>query len=109
MTALPEKTCSIARLITQPKLVTAVLAGIKTQQRRDGVYGWPGEVFTLGDSDFVITSLHRQRLGDMTDVDAKAEGYDDLQSYQAIILKMHANMVWNDDGLAWVHSFERQA
>ena len=31
----PQKTCSIDRLVTHPKLVAATLAGSKTQQRRD--------------------------------------------------------------------------
>jgi hypothetical protein len=41
----------------------------------------------------------------MTDEHAQAEGYSSLAMYKDIILKMHANMTWNDDGLAWVHSF----
>lgn len=101
----PEKTCSIERLVTQPRLVEAVKAGKKTQQRRDGVYGWPGETFDLGGMVFVITGLQRQRLGDMTEDDAKAEGYPSLESYKEIILKMHAGMSWNIESLVWVHSF----
>ena len=33
----PDRTCSIDRLVTHPKLVAATKAGVKTQQRRDGV------------------------------------------------------------------------
>ena len=82
MDAYPEKTCSIDRLITQPKLVAAAKAGIKTQQRRDGVYGWPGEEFVLDGMAFVMTALTRQSLGDMTDQQARAEGYPDLALYK---------------------------
>ena len=32
----PEKTCTNDRLVKQKKLVDATLAGVKTQQRRDG-------------------------------------------------------------------------
>lgn len=105
----PERTCSIERLVTQPRLVAAAKAGIKTQQRRDGIYAYPNEEFELEGVKFVITSLERQRLGDMTDQHAQAEGYPDLASYKDIILKMHAGMTWNDDGLAWVHSFAIKA
>jgi hypothetical protein len=105
MEAYPEKTCSIERLVTQAKLVEATKAGIKTQQRRDGVYGWPGETFDLDGMTFVVTDLKRQRLGDMTDADAKAEGYPNLETYRDIILKMHAGMTWNPDSLVWVHCF----
>ncbi|MCX7100374.1 MAG: ASCH domain-containing protein, partial [Methylobacter sp.] len=54
---------------------------------------------------FVVTDLQRQRLGDMTDEDAKAEGYPSLDMYRDIILKMHAGMTWEADSLVWVHSF----
>lgn len=101
----PKKTCSIERLVTQPRLAEAVKTGMKTQQRRDGVYGWPGETFDLDGMLFIITDLRRQRLGDMTDEDAKAEGYPSLESYKEIILKMHAGMSWNVESLVWVHSF----
>jgi hypothetical protein len=103
----PEKTCTIDRLIRHPKLVAAVLAGTKTQQRRDGLYAYPHETFTLDGIDFIITAVERQRIGDMTDSDAQAEGYPDLATYKNIILQMHANMAWNDDGLVWVHYFKR--
>lgn len=105
MDTKPTKNCSIDRLVTQPRLIEAVKKGMKTQQRRDGVYGWPGETFELDGMTFVITDLQRQRLGDMTDEDAKAEGFPGLESYKDIILKMHAGMTWSDDSLVWVHSF----
>lgn len=108
MESFPEKTCSLDRLVTHPKSVAAAVTGVKTEQRRHGVYGWPGETFDLDGVSFVMTDLYRQRVGDMTEQQAKAEGYNDLESYQDIIVKMHAGMVWNEDGLAWVHCFTRQ-
>jgi hypothetical protein len=109
MEAYPQKTCSIERLVTHAKLVEATKAGIKTQQRRDGVYGWPGETFNLDGTTFVVTDLQRQRLGDMTDADAHAEGYPNLDVYRNIILSMHAGMTWEADSLVWVHSFAVKA
>ncbi|WP_347987987.1 ASCH domain-containing protein [Methylomonas sp. AM2-LC] len=104
----PTKTCAIERLVTQPKLVAAALAGHKTQQRRDGLYAYPGETFILEGVEFEVTSVERHKIGDMTDADAQAEGFPSLALYKDIILKMHANMVWNDEGLVWVHSFKRR-
>ena len=101
----PDRTCSIDRLVTHPKLVAATKAGVKTQQRRDGVYGFPGETFDLEGETFIITDLSRQRIGDMTDEHAKAEGYPNLEMYKDIILRMHAGMTWNPDSLVWVHTF----
>lgn len=105
MTNYPEKTCSIERLVTHPKLVAAAKAGLKTQQRRDGLYALPGETFNLEGLAFIVTDVQRQRLGDMTDADAIAEGYPSLEAYRSIILSMHKGMEWNLDALVWVHSF----
>lgn len=109
MSEYPEKTCAIERLVRQPKLVAAVLAGRKSQQRRDGVYGYPGETFELDGVAFCISALFRQRLGAMSEADARAEGYADLESYQALITKMHPGMPWDQDHLVWVHEFEKLA
>ena len=107
MNDYPEKTCEIDRLVRRPKLVDAVLSGRKTQQRRDGVYGWPGEVFELEGASFTVTALERQKLGDMTDEDARAEGYPDLESYKSLILRMHSGMTWDGSHQVWVHCFEK--
>lgn len=108
-TNYPEKTCDITRLVTHPKLVAAALSGAKTQQRRNGVYAYPGETFQLDGVTFTVTGLEQQRLGDMSDADAQAEGYPSLGAYKQIILNMHPGMTWDDDGVAWVHSFRRNA
>lgn len=108
MSDYPEKTCDIDRLIRHPKLVEAALIGQKTQQRRDGLYAYPGETFTLNNVEFIVTQVVRQRIGDMSDADALAEGYPSLALYKDLILKMHNNMTWNDDGLVWVHIFEKR-
>ena len=103
----PAKTCEINRLVTHPKLVAATLAGTKTQQRRDGLYAYPNESFELEGINFIITTVKQQRLGDMTDADAQSEGYPNLETYKQIILRMHANMNWDESGLVWVHTFKR--
>lgn len=103
----PPKTCDIDRLVTHQRLVDAALAGRKTQQRRNGVYGYPGETFMLGSADFVITGLERQPLGEMTETDARAEGFPDLGTYKQLIISMHAGMDWNDEHEVWVHTFEK--
>jgi len=101
----PEKTCTIDRLVRQKKLVAATLAGDKTEQRRDGVYAYPGETFELEGRSFEITSLTHDRLGDMTDADARSEGFGDLESYRALIIRMHRGMDWDPDHRVWVHRF----
>ena len=108
VSSLPEKTCEIDRLVTHERLIDSVLSGNKTQQRRNGVYGYPGETFKLNDTVFVITALERQALGAMTDADARAEGFPDLETYKQIIISMHHGMSWNETHSVWVHTFARQ-
>jgi len=107
MNDYPAKTCDISNLVRHPKLVEAAVRGMKTRQGRDGVYAWPEETFELEGITFVVTSLTRERLGDMTDADARAEGYPDLAAYKDLILRMHKGMQWNPDALVWVHRFRK--
>ena len=50
MSDYPEKTCSVDRLVRNKKSIKSSLAGVKTQQRRDGIYAYPGETFFFGRS-----------------------------------------------------------
>jgi hypothetical protein len=105
MNDYPEKTCEIDRLVRQARLVEAALAGQKTEQRRDGVYAYPGETFDLKGTCFEVVSLTRERLGDMSDSDARAEGFQSLAQYRDLILRMHRGMEWDEEHLVWVHRF----
>ena len=67
MSDYPAKTCELESLVTHAKLVAAALADRKTQQRRNGVYGYPGEKFELEGCAFVIKDLRRETMDDMTD------------------------------------------
>lgn len=107
VTEYPAKTCELDRLVTQPKLIALTLNGDKTQQRRNGIYGYPGERFKLDGIDFEITGVSRQSLGEMTEADAKAEGFTNLNEYQQSILRMHPGMQWQPDALVWLHQFRR--
>lgn len=107
MADYPEKTCSIDRLVTHGKLVAAALSGSKTQQRRAGVYGYPGETFDLDGVTFVIDDLRQEQLGSMTEVEAKLEGYPSLEKYRDLILRMHPGMDWNEEFPVWVHEFSK--
>ena len=107
MSDFPEKTCEIDRLVTHPKLVAAALRGDKTQQRRAGVYGYPGETFELESVTFVIADLRHQNLGTMTEAEAHLEGYPNLEKYRDLILRMHPGMEWDDAFPVWVHEFKQ--
>ena len=105
MSEYPEKTCSIDRLVRQKMLVKAALAGTKTEQRRDGVYGYPGDTFDLEGQTFEVVSLTHEPLGRLDDQGARAEGFESLAQYRELILRMHKDMEWEPEHLVWVHRF----
>lgn len=101
----PKKSCSIERLVTIKKDVQKVIRGEKTATRRNGVYAHPGEVMELDGKQFEIKALYAQTLGEMTDIDAQAEGYESMRAYKDAILSIHPNMPWVSKMNVWVHEY----
>ncbi|WP_174616158.1 ASCH domain-containing protein [Virgibacillus ihumii] len=105
MENVPEKTCTIDKLVTIQEEIDKVLAGKKTASRRNGIYANVGEIMELQDKKFKIDDVYPQYLGDITDKDAMKEGYDDLKSYQQAILNIHPGMRWSPKMRVWVHEY----
>lgn len=54
--------------------------------------------------DFVkITARHRERLGDLTQEDAKKDGFSSLEEFQKFWTDLYG---WNPDQVVWVYDFE---
>jgi hypothetical protein len=106
---LPPKTCSIERLVTVEQDVQRVLTGEKTATRRNGRYADPGELMELQGRKFEVHSVYQQNLGDISDEQAKAEGFADLNAYKEYILSMHKGMPWIPTMKVWVHEFRPAA
>ncbi|WHY95097.1 ASCH domain-containing protein [Neobacillus cucumis] len=103
--ALPPKTCTIDRMITVAEDVQKVLSGEKTATRRNGRYADPGEIMTLEGREFVVEKVYSQSLGELTDDDARREGFNSLEDYKQSILSMHPGMPWLPQMRVWVHEF----
>ncbi|MEE6450227.1 ASCH domain-containing protein [Gottfriedia acidiceleris] len=103
--ALPPKTCTIERLVTIQEDVEKVLAGQKTATRRNGRYADVGEVMTLQNKQYVVEKVYSQSLGELTDEDAKQEGYSTVEEYKQSILSIHPGMPWLPKMRVWVHEF----
>ncbi|GEN84097.1 hypothetical protein SLU01_24090 [Sporosarcina luteola] len=105
MNELPEKSCSIERLVTIPEDVEKVLQGKKTATRRNGVYAYPDEIMVLDGKEFKIDKLYKQTLGEMTDEHAQQEGFANMEDYKQSILALHPKMPWVPKMSVWVHEF----
>lgn len=102
---LPPKTCSIERLITKEDDIARVLRGEKTATRRNGRYADPGEIMELGGKRYLVERVYKQALGELTDVHAQQEGYENVEAYKQSILAIHPNMPWLPHMQVWVHEF----
>lgn len=105
MEQLAPKTCTIDRLVTVEEDIKRVLSGEKTATRRNGRYADPGEIMELEGRKFEVHKVYQQTLGELTDQDAQAEGFADLESYKQYILSMHPGMPWLPHMKVWVHEF----
>lgn len=105
MKNLPEKSCSIERLVTIKADVQKVLEGKKKATRRNGVYAYPGEVMVLEGKGFKVDALYSQTLGEMTDEHARQEGFESMEAYKEAILALHPKMPWVPKMSVWVHEF----
>lgn len=104
-TTLPPKTCSVERLVTLEADVKKVLAGEKTATRRNGRYADPGEIMVLEGKKLVVENVYSQSLGELTDDDARREGYATVEEYKQSILSYHPGMPWLPQMRVWVHEF----
>lgn len=104
-TTLPPKSCSVERLVTMESDVKLVLAGKKTATRRNGRYADIGEVMTLEGRKFVVERVYSQSLGELTDDDARSEGFSTVEEYKQSILAYHPGMPWLPHMRVWVHEF----
>ncbi|WP_099354015.1 ASCH domain-containing protein [Fredinandcohnia onubensis] len=104
---LPAKTCTIERLVTMDSDVKKVLEGKKTATRRNGRYADVGEIMTLEGQQYKIDRVYEQSLGELTDADAKREGFDTVDEYKESILSYHPGMPWLPHMKVWVHEFSK--
>jgi hypothetical protein len=98
----------------KPEHVRPILEGRKTQTRRLGKKRWNvgaihqcktrlfhGEPFTR----VRITSVRRERLGDISDEDVVSEGYKTRADYRAAWEAIYGSP-WDDDMEVWVVDFK---
>src|SRR3954464_7403083 len=102
---LPAKTCTVEKLITVKADIEKPFVGEKTATRRNGRYADPGEIMTLEGRQFVVEKVYSQSLGELTDADARREGFETVEEYKQTILSYHKGMPWLPQMRVWVHEF----
>nr|WP_239544288.1 ASCH domain-containing protein [Virgibacillus halotolerans] len=92
-------------MVTIPADIDKVVDGQKTATRRNGIYADIGEVMKLKDKQFIVERIYQQKLGEVTESDARQEGYQSLEAYKQSILSMHPGMKWVPNMKVWVHEY----
>ncbi|SIR91062.1 ASCH domain-containing protein [Natronorubrum thiooxidans] len=92
-------------LLPAERLRTAVLEGEVTQIHRGDKHATTGDTFDIEGTTFELVAVTEQRLGDLTDEDARAEGSPDLEAYKQRIERTH-DTEWDDETTAFLHRFE---
>jgi hypothetical protein len=99
-------------LVFKENNLCRVLEGRKTQTRRTGkhelqvgkIYSIKHRFFEKATAKVLITRKFKQRLGDITLVDVKKEGFDTLEEFQAAWVRIYHG--WNPKQIVTVYEFK---
>lgn len=92
-------------LLPAERLRTGALEGEITQLHRGDPHAEEGDTFAIDGTTFAVVDVFEQRLGELTDEDARAEGSPDLEAYRRRIERTH-DTEWDDEKTAFCHRFE---
>lgn len=98
-------TIDAAELLPAERIRESVLAGDVTQLHRGDRHADEGDRFEIEETTFEVTTVETERLGELTDADARAEGSPNLAAYKKRIEQTH-NTEWDDDTEVVLHEFE---
>jgi hypothetical protein len=103
--AWPEK-YDIHKLISIQEDIDKIIKGEKTSVRRNNRYADPGDTVELAGHTFVVENVYPQKLEDITEENAKQEGYKSLDEYKEGITSIHHAAVWDPDMEIWAHQLK---
>ncbi|SFD45367.1 hypothetical protein SAMN05216238_101408 [Lentibacillus persicus] len=93
----------INKLVTIPEDIEKIIQGDKTAVRRNDRYADPGDKLELDGHTVIVENVYPQKLRDISDVDARQEGYNSLKEYKQGITSIHGEEVWDSDLIVWSH------
>lgn len=103
----PEK-YDINKLVSIQEDIDKIIKGEKTSVRRNDRYADAGDELELDGHTFVIKNVYPQKLKDVTEVNAKQEGYQNLDAYKKALTSIHDSVVWEPELVVWVHEFKEK-
>lgn len=98
----PDK-YEIHKLVTREKSVEMIISGQKLSERRNDRYADIGDEILLNGHLFIVENVYPQHLRNMTEENARDEGYENLATYKEAIESIHKAAVWDPDQIVWAH------
>lgn len=98
----PEKYDS-NQLVSIEEDIHKITHGNKIAVRRNGRYADVGDDIVLNGHLFEVENVYPQFLKNVTDKNAREEGYDSLDSYKEALTSIHEAAVWDPEQLVWAH------
>lgn len=100
-------------ILFKPEHVEPILRGQKTQTRRIGKRRWKvGSIHQAKlnykpefFASLQIKNIREEKLGDILEQDATAEGYKDATEYKDAFKRIYG--YWDDDLVVWVVEFQK--
>lgn len=97
----------LTSLVTRLEDIEKMKKGEKTAVRRSNRFGNIGDTWEVDGEIFMLENVYKQKLGEVTEENAKQEGYASLEEYKQAITSIHDGSVWNPNLEVWVHEFKK--
>ncbi|MEJ8778656.1 ASCH domain-containing protein [Pseudogracilibacillus sp. ICA-222130] len=98
----PEK-CPIEKLISIEEDMDKLIEGKKVSIRRNDRYADVGDTIILKGHLFEVEDVYPQFLKNMSEKNAREEGFESIESYKTALTSIHDDAVWNPEQLVWAH------
>jgi hypothetical protein len=98
----PEK-YDINKLVSIQDSIDKIISGEKVSERRNDRYADPGDELLLDGHLFIAEDVYPQQLKNLTEKEAKDEGYKNLEEYKKTLTRIHHGAVWEPERVVWAH------
>ncbi|WP_188454267.1 ASCH domain-containing protein [Virgibacillus oceani] len=95
-------------LITKQKDIEKIINGEKTAVRRNDRYADKGDTLELDGHQFIVENVYHQKLGQVTEENARQEGYRNLDEYIQALTSIHHGSVWDPNLEVWAHELTKK-
>ncbi|AHF98374.1 hypothetical protein HALLA_05255 [Halostagnicola larsenii XH-48] len=95
-------------LLPSERMREQVLEGDITQIHRGQQYADAGDTFTIDGTTFEVAEITDRTLDDLTDEDARSEGFENLEAYRSMLERAHEHFEWDEESDVVRHEFEKR-